>query len=149
MIGLALLGLYGGIQKAKAEKAAGYQRWKTAQLNAIEVGYEKKQAKVKAQNAHNFRMQEYLIAKSQNVSFDGFRNVEGQSVEAYQKRNRETVLGDVGRKTSDLNYMLRQQTRQQVRLKDEGEYYLKASNKTAMATMLNSGMNFYNTAGFG
>tara|TARA_R100000234_G_scaffold111219_1_gene84078 strand:- start:649 stop:1098 length:450 start_codon:yes stop_codon:yes gene_type:complete len=144
-IGFALLGLFGGIQKAKAEREAGEQRRRSAYLNAIEVGYQKKQAEIQAIQQHNFRLQEYAIAKASNINFDSFRNVEGASVDAYLKRNESTAYGDITRLASDRKLQSLQLTRQQKRLREEGDYALRAAKTTAFSTMINTGMNFGKT----
>ena len=79
--GLVLLSAFSGIQKAKAEKKAGEEDQRSRYLDAIEVGIQRKQAEIQAQRSHNFRLQEYELARRSNVSFDGFRNVSGASVE--------------------------------------------------------------------
>jgi len=145
MIGLALLGLFGGIQKAKAEREAGEQRRRSAYLNAIEVGYQKKQSEIQAMQQHNMRMQDYAVAKSSNITFDSFRNVEGASVDAYLKRNERTAYGDITRLASDRQLRSLQLVRQQTRLREEGDYALRAAKMTAFSTMINTGMNFGKT----
>tara|TARA_R100001509_G_scaffold141793_1_gene96967 strand:+ start:3581 stop:4024 length:444 start_codon:yes stop_codon:yes gene_type:complete len=145
MIGLALIGLYGGIKKAQAEIEAGEQSKKASYLDAIEVGYQKKQSEIQAIQQHNFRLQEYAIAKASNINFDSFRNVEGASVDAYLKRNESTAYGDITRLASDRKLKSLQLTSQQKRLREEGDYSLKAAKMTAFSTMINTGMNFYKT----
>tara|TARA_R100000808_G_scaffold1861_1_gene7985 strand:+ start:21354 stop:21791 length:438 start_codon:yes stop_codon:yes gene_type:complete len=140
---LPVLGLLGSFMQARSQIAAGRQRERDAKLDAIQIELQKRQSGIIAQQNHNTRLAMAWDATSANRAFDGFRNVEGQSVDAQIRGDMNVVDSDINRMLSDATIRKIQLQTQADRRREEGRYARRAAGMSAFSTML-GGISNYN-----